>query len=84
MHFVRLATTLLKDEESARDNHPLACNFARYSPIDLFCIEWDVKPQLNYDCRMANLVFIIFGCRTLPCIICTVGVGGGCVRHSTQ
>jgi len=25
MHFVRLATTLLTDEESARDNHLLAC-----------------------------------------------------------
>jgi len=30
---VRLANTLLKDEESARDNHVLACNFAKYSPI---------------------------------------------------
>jgi len=33
MHFVRLATTLLKDEESARDNNVLACNFSKYSPI---------------------------------------------------
>ena len=33
MHFARLANTLLKDEESARDNHVLACNFAKYSPI---------------------------------------------------
>jgi len=32
-HFLRLATELLKDEESARDNHSLACNFAKYSPI---------------------------------------------------
>jgi len=29
----RLANTLLKDEESARDNHALAGNFAKYSPI---------------------------------------------------
>jgi len=28
VYFVRLAITLLKDEESARDNHVLACNFA--------------------------------------------------------
>ena len=27
VHFVRLANTLLKDEESARYNHVLACNF---------------------------------------------------------
>jgi len=33
VHFVRLANTLLKDEESARDNHVLAGNFAKYSPI---------------------------------------------------
>jgi len=31
---MRLANTLLKDEESARDNHVLACNFAKYSPIE--------------------------------------------------
>ena len=30
---VRLANTLLKDEESARDNHVRAGNFAKYSPI---------------------------------------------------
>jgi len=30
---VRLANTLLKDGESARNNHILACNFAKYSPI---------------------------------------------------
>ena len=30
VHFARLANTLLKDEESAQDNHVLACNFAKY------------------------------------------------------
>jgi len=29
----RLAGTLLKVEESAGDNHVLACNVAKYSPI---------------------------------------------------
>jgi len=33
MYIARLANTLLKDEESARGNHVLACNFAKYSPI---------------------------------------------------
>jgi len=33
MHFARLANILLKDEESARDNHIFACNFAKYSPV---------------------------------------------------
>jgi len=36
MHFARLANTQLKDEESARDNHVFACNFAKYSPILIF------------------------------------------------
>ena len=31
MHFARLANTLLEDEESARDNHVLAYNFAKDS-----------------------------------------------------
>jgi len=30
MHLVRLANTLLKVDESARDNHVLARNFAKY------------------------------------------------------
>ena len=30
MQFAHLANTLLIDEESARDNHVLACNFAKY------------------------------------------------------
>jgi len=30
MHFACLANTLLKGEESARDIHVLACNFAKY------------------------------------------------------
>jgi len=34
----RLANTLLKDEESARDNHVFACNFAKYSPILIFLL----------------------------------------------
>ena len=33
MHFTRLANTLLKDEERARDNHVFACNFVDLSPI---------------------------------------------------
>jgi len=37
MHFALLANTLLEDEESARDNHVFACNFAKYSPILKIC-----------------------------------------------
>jgi len=37
MNFVRLANRLLEDEESARDNQVLACNFAKYLPILKLC-----------------------------------------------
>jgi len=44
MHFARLATlTVLKDEESERDNHVLACNFARY----LKKINWQTQTFPN-------------------------------------
>jgi len=48
MHFARLACTLLKDEESAGDNHVLACNFAKYSPILIF-----------FTLRLSNKPFLI-------------------------
>jgi len=38
MHFASLANTLLKDEESARDNDVLVCNFAKYSPFKNFSL----------------------------------------------
>jgi len=46
-NFVHLANTLLKDKESARDNHVLACNFAKYLPIFLI---WLLRnsPHLQY------------------------------------
>ena len=49
MHFARLANTLLKDEESARDNHVYACNFAKYSPILFF-----------FTHRLSNKPFLIW------------------------
>ena len=48
VHFVRLATTLLKGEESARDGHVLACNFAKHSPILFFFAD-----------RLSNKPFLI-------------------------
>jgi len=38
VHFARLANTLLKDEESARNNQVFAYNFAKYSPILFFSL----------------------------------------------
>jgi len=46
MHFARLANTLIKDEESAQDIHVLACNFARYSPIEKKSLRLSNKPFL--------------------------------------
>jgi len=45
--FVHLANTLLTDGKSARNNHVLACNFAKYSPI--FTLKADVDEALNAD-----------------------------------
>jgi len=46
MHFARLTNTLLKDEETARDNHALACNFAKYSKNIFFAYRLSHKPFL--------------------------------------
>jgi len=46
MNFAHLANTLLKDEESARDNHVFACNFAKYSQILIFTRRLSNKPFL--------------------------------------
>jgi len=46
MHFARLANILIKDEESAQDIHVLACNFARYSPIEKKSLRLSNKPFL--------------------------------------
>ena len=58
MLFAHLANTLLKDEESARDNHVLACNFAKYSPILIFF-------QLQTH-RLSNKPFLIWLLTTPP------------------
>ena len=46
MQFARLANTLVKDEESARDNHVLACNFAKYLSFKKFSDRLSNKPFL--------------------------------------
>ena len=47
VHFACLANTLLKDGESAPDNHVFACNFAKYSPIkQKFTNRLSIKPFL--------------------------------------
>jgi len=63
VHFVRPATTLLKDEKSAWDNHVLAFNFAKYSPILFFftdrlsnkpCLIWllATSPHYKYEATL--------------------------------
>ena len=55
MHFTRLANTLLKDEESGRNNYVLACNFAKYSPILIF-----------FTRGLSNKLFLIWLLTILP------------------
>ena len=49
MNFARLANTLLKVEESARNDHVFACNFAKYLPIKIF-----------FTLRLNNKPFLIW------------------------
>ena len=55
MHFMRLANTPLKDGESARNNHAVSCNFAKYSAI-LIC----------FTHRLSNKPFLIWLLTTPP------------------
>jgi len=54
MHFTRLVNTLLKDEESARDNHVFAYNFAKHLPI------------LKITDRLRNKPFLMIWLLTTP------------------
>jgi len=56
---VCLANELLKDGESARNNHVLACNFAKYSPILIF-----------FTYRLNNKPFLIWLLITPPHLKC--------------
>ena len=51
MHLARMANTLLLDEESARDNHVFACNFAKIN-IHLF--------KKKFTLRLSNKPFLIW------------------------
>jgi len=68
MHFARLANTLLKDEESARDNHLLlACNFAKYVPIkNIFTDRLSNKPFLTW--LLTTAPYLKYVAR-LPCYL---------------
>jgi len=51
-HFACLANTLLKDKESAQDNHVFACNFAKYlSILIFFTLRLSYKPFLFWLLR---------------------------------
>ena len=58
-----LANTLLKDEESAQDNHVFACNFAKCSPLSL-CL-----PACRCYNHTAEFIHITHVQVTLPCEI---------------
>ena len=64
IHLTRLANTLLKDEESARDNHVLACNFAKYLPIQKITDRLSHKPFLIW--LLTTIPYLKY-VATLPC-----------------
>ena len=69
MHFVCLANTLLKHRISARNNHVLACNFAKYSPISKI-----------FSIRLINKSFLFWLLTTPPHLKCVATLRGG-FRH---
>ena len=52
---MRLANTLLKDGESARNNHVLARNFAKYSPICQLTTPLHLKYVATMPCNLSLL-----------------------------
>jgi len=63
VHFVRLANTLLEDWESARNNHVLDCNFAKYSPISKNFFH-------SFTHRLSSKPFLIWLLATPPHLEC--------------
>jgi len=55
VHFVLLTKALLKDRESARNNHVIVCNSTKYSPISIF-----------FTRRLSNKPFLIWLLITPP------------------
>jgi len=64
LHFARLANTLLKDEESARDSHVVPCNFAKYLPIKKFTDQLSDKSVLIWLLTTPSHLKCV---ATLPC-----------------
>ena len=55
VHFLSLLAVCWPSAQSARDNHVLACNFAKYSPI-----------KKNFTHRLNNKPFLIWLLTTPP------------------
>jgi len=65
VYFAHRANTLLKDEESARDNHVLARNFSKSLPI-----------EKQFTDRFSNKPFLTWLLSTLPHLIYVATVPG--------
>ena len=56
MKFARLANTLLKDKESARDNDVLACNFGQiFTDLKKFTDRLSNKPLIIWPHQTLNM-----------------------------
>jgi len=51
VHFVRLATTLLKDEENARENHVIACDCQIFTDLKKSLIGSAINPVQETQVR---------------------------------
>ena len=59
MHFVRLATTLLKDEENARENHVIACDCQIFTDLKKITDRLSNKPCTGNSSTLLVAIFFL-------------------------
>ena len=64
VHFLRLLAVCWPGAQSAWDNHALACNFAKYSPIQFFSL---TDSAINHFNSIVNNPTPLKHVDTLPC-----------------
>jgi len=77
MHFARLANTLLKDEESARDKHVIVCNFAKKFTVFNFFLTHRLRNKPSSIFLLTTPLHLKYAA-TLPCTFSYVVVLNRC------
>jgi len=59
VHFVRLATTLLKDEENTRENHVIACDCQIFTDLKKITDRLSNKPCTGNSITLLVAIFFL-------------------------